>query len=144
MGWGAEERIQRCVTRRVGAPDAATGTGHQLRVPDDQPVRGFVVGLLLLPVLVIALLSIRPGGLRQQLRNAARRLRLALILAGIYMAASTVARVVAPTSEAVENGLIALAAVLAVVFVILGQDPRPAAGEPAAPAPPGRGDRGPG
>lgn len=86
-------------------------------------MRGFLLGLLLLPVLAIAILSVRPGGLRRQLRFAARRLRLALILAGVYLLASTAGRLVADGSAIVEDGLIGLAAVLALLFVIVGQDP---------------------
>ena len=93
-------------------------------------MRGFLVGLVLLPALAIAILSIRPGGLRRQLRNAGRRLRIALVLAGVYLAVSTVARVAAPTSDKVDYILVGLAVVLAAIFVILGQDPRPDPDEP--------------
>ncbi|MDQ6772325.1 MAG: hypothetical protein M3024_04955, partial [Candidatus Dormibacteraeota bacterium] len=56
-------------------------------------MRGFLVGLLLIGFLTISLLSLRPGGLRNQLRNVGRRLKLALILAGIYLLASAGLRV---------------------------------------------------
>jgi hypothetical protein len=85
-----------------------------------------VVGLFLLPALVIAILSIRPGGLRQQLRNMRRRLKLALALAGVYLAASTVTRLFWADRAAAEWGLVGLAAVLGVIFLVLAQDPRPA------------------
>ena len=55
----------------------------------------FPSSLLLPPLLfflTLTVLSFRPGGLRRQLRFAARRLRLALVLGGIYVLASTVAR----------------------------------------------------
>lgn len=90
-------------------------------------MRGLVLGLFLLPALVIAVLSIRPGGLRQQLRNMRRRLKLALGLAGVYLAASTLTRIFFPDRQAAEWGLVGLAAVLGVIFVVLAQDPDPAA-----------------
>jgi len=86
-------------------------------------VRGFLLGLFLIPLAVIALLSIRPGGLRQQLRNAGRRLRLAILLAGAYLAGSLGARIFLPQgSLVIEYGLPVLALVLAGLFVVLGQD----------------------
>jgi hypothetical protein len=85
-----------------------------------------VLGLFLLPALVIAILSIRPGGLRQQLRNMRRRLKLALALGGVYLAASTVSRLFWANRPAAEWGLVGLAAVLGVIFLVLAQDPRPA------------------
>lgn len=85
-----------------------------------------VLGLFLLPGLVIAILSIRPGGLRQQLRNMRRRLKLALALGGVYLAASTVSRLFWANRPAAEWGLVGLAAVLGVIFLVLAQDPRPA------------------
>ena len=90
-------------------------------------MRGLVLGLFLLPALVIAILSIRPGGLRQQLRNMRRRLKLALALAGVYLAASILARLFLAERPAAEWGLVGLAAVLGVIFVVLAQDPEPAA-----------------
>jgi hypothetical protein len=86
-----------------------------------------VFGLFLLPALVIAILSIRPGGLRQQLRNMRRRLKLALALGGVYLAASTVTRLFWAERPAAEWGLVGLAAVLGLIFVVLAQDPGPAA-----------------
>lgn len=88
-------------------------------------MRGFLVGILLLPLLVITVLSLRPGGLRQQLRFAARRLRLALVLAGVYLVGSAVLQLVARGTAFEEFGLPALAVVLCLVFVLVGQDPAP-------------------
>ena len=90
-------------------------------------MRGLVLGLFLLPALVIAILSIRPGGLGQQLRHMRRRLKLALALAGVYLAASTVTRLFFAERPAAEWALVGLAAVLGVTFVVLAQDPEPAA-----------------
>jgi hypothetical protein len=89
-------------------------------------VRGVVIGLLALPVLAIAVLSIRPGGLRQQLRNVRRRFKIAMVLAGVYLAAYTVARIAFGTDTRADDALLALLAVEALIFVILAQDPRPA------------------
>ncbi len=89
-------------------------------------MRGILFGLVLLPVFAIGILSFRPGGLREQLRLAARRFRIALVLGGIYLVASTAARVVLGERPEVDYGLAALAAGLAVVFVVLAQDPKPA------------------
>ncbi len=85
-------------------------------------MKGFFVGLVLLALVVISVLSIRPGGLRTQLRNVARRLRLALILTGIYLVASTILRLAFPDNTASQGAMIAIAAGLAITFLILGQD----------------------
>jgi hypothetical protein len=77
-------------------------------------LRGFLIGLILIPVLVITLLSIRPGGLRNQLRNVARRLKLALMLGGIYILVSAALRLLLPGKPAADY--------LTVVFVFIGQD----------------------
>jgi hypothetical protein len=74
-------------------------------------------------------LSLRPGGIRRQLRFAARRLRLALVLGGIYLVANAVVRVAFRDGLIVDWGPPALALVLAVTFLILGQDPVAADGE---------------
>ncbi len=65
----------------------------------------------------------RPGGLRQQLRFAARRFRLMLILGGIYVIANGVARIVFQEGFVADYGPPALAIALAVVFMVFGQDP---------------------
>lgn len=88
-------------------------------------MRGFFVGLLVVPLVVVTLLSIRPGGLRRQLANAARRLKLVLALAGGYLLVSGVIRVVAPNTPFEEIGLPVLAVALAITFIVLGQDPPP-------------------
>lgn len=85
-------------------------------------MKGFLVGLILLPVMVISILSIRPGGLRRQLRHAGRRFRLLLVLAGIYLVGSTVIRLAFPHTRLGDYGPVGLALALAVVFAVLGQD----------------------
>jgi hypothetical protein len=89
-------------------------------------MRGILVGLVLLPAVALAVLSIRPGGLRRQLRFAARRLRIALVLGGIYVLASMVARFALGDTTTLEWVLGALALGLGITFVVLAQDPQPA------------------
>ena len=71
------------------------------------------------------ILSIRPGGLRRQLRMAARRLRIFLVLGGLYLAGSIAIRLLFPGGPVADYGPAALALILAVVFVIAAQDPAP-------------------
>jgi hypothetical protein len=85
-------------------------------------LRGFLLGLVLVPILVIGVLSLRPGGLRNQLRNVGRRLRIALILGGIYVASSAVLRLLLPNRTAADFATIGVALVLTAVFVFLAQD----------------------
>jgi hypothetical protein len=85
-------------------------------------MRGFVIGLILLFLVVFSVLSLRPGGLRNQLRNVARRLKIALILAGAYLIASAVLRLAVQDSNASTVGTIGVALVLGLVFVFLAQE----------------------
>lgn len=78
------------------------------------------------PLLAIGVLSIRPGGLRQQLRNVRRRFRIFMILAGVYLAVDFVTRIALGDSTTADDVLLGLLAAELVVFVILAQDPRPA------------------
>ena len=89
-------------------------------------MRGILLGLVLLPVLAVALLSIRPGGLRRQLRSARRRLKVAIVLGGVYLGASTAGRFALGDRPQLDYALAGLAALLAIIFVILGQDERAA------------------
>ena len=73
--------------------------------------------------LSVTVLSFKPGGLRRQLRFAARRLRIILVLGGIYVFAAAFVRIVFQQGPIVDWGPPALAAVLALAFVFLGQDP---------------------
>ena len=85
-------------------------------------MRGLVIGLILMLVVVVSMLSLRPGGLRNQLRNVVRRLKLALILIGIYLVVSSVLRLAFPDSTPAEYAMAGIAAVLGITFVVLGQD----------------------
>lgn len=85
-------------------------------------MRGFLIGLFLILFLTISVLSLRPGGVRNQLRNIARRLKLALALAGLYLLASAALRVAFGDDARSTWGTAAVGAVLAVVFLVLAQD----------------------
>ena len=85
-------------------------------------MRGFLIGLVLLVFLSITILSLRPGGIRRQLRFAARRLRLALVLGGIYVVATALVRIFFPEGALADWGPPALAVALVIAFAILGQD----------------------
>jgi hypothetical protein len=98
-------------------------------------LRGFFFGLVVLVAAGVTVLSLRPGGIRRQLRFAARRFRIVLILGGIYVAGSTVFRFAAPQGVVADYGPPALAIVLAAVFMFVGRDPSeaPAAGSAGPP-----------
>jgi hypothetical protein len=85
-------------------------------------LRGFLLGLLLIPILAITVLSLRPGGLRNQLRNVARRLKLALILGGIYILVSAALRLILQGRTAADFATVGVALLLTVAFVFLSQD----------------------
>ena len=89
-------------------------------------MRGILFALLALPLLAIGVLSIRPGGLRQQLRNVRRRFKIAMILAGVYLATYTASRIAFGDSQVAGDVLLGLLTVEALIFIILAQDPRPA------------------
>jgi hypothetical protein len=86
-------------------------------------VRGFLVGIALFVVLTLSVLSTRRGGLRRQLRFAARRFRLALALAGIYVVCSAVIRIFFPDGPVADFGPPVVAVLLLAIFVVLGQEP---------------------
>ena len=67
------------------------------------------------------MLSIRPGGLRRQLRFVARRLRIMLVLGGVYVLVSSVLRLFAPDTNEIVPPLLALG--LVVVFLFIARDP---------------------
>lgn len=99
-------------------------------------MRGFVLGLILVFGLSLTVLSLRPGGIRRQLRFAARRFRIVLILGGIYVIGSTIIRLAFPEGPVADYGIPALAIVVAAVFLVVGRDPATAG--PGS-APPSRG-----
>lgn len=86
-------------------------------------VRGFAFGLILIAGLSLTILSLRPGGLRRQLRFAARRFRIMLILGGVYLLGSSIIRIAFPEGAVADYGPPALAVILAAVFLVAGRDP---------------------
>jgi hypothetical protein len=88
-------------------------------------VRGFLVGLVLLTALAASVLALRPGGFRRQVRLVARRFRIVLALGGAYVFGSLVIRLLFTSGPVNEWGPVALALILAVVFVFVGGDPAP-------------------
>ena len=88
-------------------------------------MRGFLLGLALLTVLAVSVLAVRPGGFRRQLRLVARRFRIVLALGGAYVFGSLVIRLLFTSGPVSEWGPVALALVLAVVFVFAARDPEP-------------------
>ena len=94
-------------------------------------LRSFLFGLVLLVFVSTTVLSLRPGGLRRQLRFAARRFRIILVLGGIYVFANAFVRVVFQEGPIVEWGPPAVAVALALAFVFVGQDPADPSATPA-------------
>ncbi len=92
-------------------------------------MRAIVGGLVLVAAVGFIVLSIRPGGLRRQLRLAARRFRLVLALGGVYLIASTAIRIFFPNGWVADYGPPAMALVLGGTFLMFAQDP---AAPPAA------------
>lgn len=88
-------------------------------------MRGFLVGLVLLTALATSVLALRPGGLRRQLRLVARRFRIVLALGGVYVFGSLVIRLLFTSGPVNEWGPVALALILAVVFLFVAGDPAP-------------------
>ena len=79
--------------------------------------------MVVLVGLSLTVLSIRPGGLRKQLRHAARRFRIVLVLAAVYVVADAIIRIAFPDGWVADYGPAAIAIVLAIVFVLIAQDP---------------------
>ena len=87
-------------------------------------MRGFVLGLVMVVAVVAIVLSVRPRGLRRQLRLMGRRLKILLWLGGIYVVGSMIIRFAFPPGPASDFGPPALALILLASFFIAGQDPR--------------------
>ncbi len=85
-------------------------------------MRGVLAGLVLLFGLSLTVLTLRPGGLRRQLPNVARRLRIVLALGGVYVFGSLVVRLLFTTGPVADYAPPALAVALLVAFVILARD----------------------
>ena len=91
-------------------------------MPDSPLVKGLLLGLLLLPALVLSVLSSRPGGLRNALRNVIRRLKLFLGLAAVYLVVSAVLKLTITNADLADVAMAVLALGLGVVFILRGQD----------------------
>jgi len=99
-------------------------------------MRAFVFGFVLAVGLSLTILSLRPGGIRRQLRFAARRFRIVLVLGGIYVIGSSILRLAFPQGPVADYGSPALAILVVAVFLVVGRDPVTAG--PGS-APPSRG-----
>lgn len=97
-------------------------------------MRGFLLGLILVFGLSLTILSLRPGGVRRQLRFAARRFRIVLVLGGVYVVGSSILRLAFPGGPLADYGPPALAVVVAAVFLVAGRDPATAGPGPAPPS----------
>ena len=86
-------------------------------------MRGFLLGLVVLMGFVVSILAIRPGGFRRQLRLAARRLRIALVLGGVFVFGSVVIRLAFKSGPVVDFGPAVLALTLAIAFLFVARDP---------------------
>lgn len=85
-------------------------------------MRGFVVGLLMLMFVVLSVLSLRPGGMRNQLKNVARRFKVALVLAGAYVVASAVLKLAVQDQTASTLGTLGVGLILGLVFIYFAQE----------------------
>jgi hypothetical protein len=87
-------------------------------------VRAIFIGAIVAFGLTLTVLSLRPGGIRRQLRLVARRFRIVLVLLGVYAFGSLIIRLVFPSGPVADWGPPVMATVMAIVFVVVGQDPR--------------------
>lgn len=87
-------------------------------------MRAVFFGAILALALSLSILSLRPGGIRRQLRLVARRFRIVIVLLGLYAFGSLIIRLVFPSGPVADWGPPAMATALAVVFVVVGQDPK--------------------
>ena len=78
---------------------------------------------MLIVLVGTTVLTLRPGGLRRQMRYAARRLRLAIVLGGVYVLCSAIARIAFSDTFVTDWGLLALALALVALFPVFGQNP---------------------
>jgi hypothetical protein len=86
-------------------------------------MRGFLFGIAMLVAFSLTVLAARPGGLRRQLRFAARRFRIVLVLGGVFVFGSLVIRLFFQSGPVLDYGPPVLALVLAVAFMVAARDP---------------------
>ena len=82
-----------------------------------------MIGVILLIALSVSVLALRPGGFRRQLRLVGRRFRIVLVLGGVYVFGSAVFRLLFTSGPVNDWGPVALAVILAVIFVLVAGDP---------------------
>jgi hypothetical protein len=87
-------------------------------------VRAIFIGAIVAFGLTLTVLSLRPGGIRRQLRLVARRFRIVLVLLGLYTFGSLIIHLVFPSGPVADWGPPVMATVMTIVFVFVGQDPR--------------------
>ena len=87
-------------------------------------MRAIFIGAVLAFGLTLSILLLRPGGIRRQLRLIARRFRIVLVLLGLYAFGSLIIRLVFPSGPVADWGPPVMATAIAVVFVVIGQDPK--------------------
>lgn len=86
-------------------------------------MRGYVIGFIAIVAFSLIVLSIRPGGLRQQLRFVARRFRIVLALGGAWVFGSLILRLAFANGPVVDYGPVVLAVVVGGIFMFVGRDP---------------------
>ena len=100
-------------------------------------MRGLGFGFLLIVLLSVSILSLRPGGIRRQLRFVARRFRIVLALGGIFIVALMIIRLAFPEGWVADYGPSLVAIILAVIFMVIGRDPVVAGANQSPPRPAG-------
>jgi hypothetical protein len=96
-------------------------------------MRSLVLGLIVFVGVSLTILSIRPGGLRRQLRLAGRRFRIVLVLGGVWVFGSLIIHVAFRTGPVADYGPSVVAIVLGVVFMFVGRDPVTPSVSPTSP-----------
>lgn len=94
-------------------------------------MRSAILGLVLATFFSLTVLSLRPGGLRRQLKFLGRRFRILLVLGGIYIGISTAIRIFFSEGFVADWGPPLAAGVLLVVFLVVARDPVEQASPPS-------------
>ena len=85
-------------------------------------MKGFLIGLIVMPALIGIFMARRPGGLLWQLRMIARRFRIMIIVVGVFLLGSSMLRLIFASGPISEYGQPILAFVLVVLFLFRAQD----------------------
>jgi len=93
-------------------------------------VRGIAFGLVVIIGMSLSILSLRPGGLRRQLRLAARRFRIVLVLGGVWTFGSLAIRLFYPSGPVTDYGPALLGIILGIAFLFIARDPDTPNGSP--------------